>query len=118
MKYCLTVNLFRDAYICLSLPTITFAASANCIRYQGGRVVFADVEAGTLNISPKRVREAITAATKAVICVDYAGQPADIHELAAICHEYGLVLIEDAAHARPSTLESILAMSRPSAPHL
>ena len=82
---------------------LTFAASANCIRYQGGRVVFADVEAGTLNISPRRVREAITAATKAVICVDYAGQPADIHELAAICHEYGLVLIEDAAHALGAT---------------
>jgi perosamine synthetase len=82
---------------------LTFAASANCIRYQGGTVVFADVEPGTLNISPQRVREAITPSTKAVICVDYAGQPADIEELAAICHEHGIVLIEDAAHSLGAT---------------
>lgn len=78
---------------------LTFAASANCVLYQGGRLLFADVQPDTLNIDPQTVEAAITPRTKAVIAVDYTGQPADLAELLALARRHGLVLIEDAAHA-------------------
>jgi perosamine synthetase len=82
---------------------MTFAATANCIRYQGSKVVFADVEPRTLNIAVGRVEEAITPQTRAIIPVDYAGQPADLDELYALAEENHLVVIEDAAHALGAT---------------
>jgi perosamine synthetase len=78
---------------------LTFAASANCVRYLGGRVSFADVQADTLNIDPARVAELIAPGTRAIIAVDYTGQPADLDELQGQAHRAGAVLIEDAAHA-------------------
>ena len=50
---------------------ITFAASANCVRYVGGTVVFADIDATTYNIDPTEIRKNITAKTKAIIPVDF-----------------------------------------------
>jgi len=82
---------------------ITFAASANCVLYQGGRPVFVDVQPDTLNIDPEAVEAAITPRTKAIIAVDYTGQPADLDELRAIAESYGLILIEDAAHTLGAT---------------
>ncbi|MBC7293364.1 MAG: UDP-4-amino-4,6-dideoxy-N-acetyl-beta-L-altrosamine transaminase [Thermoleophilia bacterium] len=78
---------------------MTFAATANCVLYQGARPAFADVQPDTLNIDPRAVEAAITPRTRAIIAVDYAGQPADVDELAAIARRHGLTLIEDAAHA-------------------
>lgn len=78
---------------------LTFAASANCVLYQGGIPVFADVEPDTLNLDPASVEKAISARTRAIVVVDYAGQPADLNELGAIAERHGLTLIEDAAHA-------------------
>jgi perosamine synthetase len=78
---------------------LTFAASANCVLYQGGTPVFADVRPDTLNIAPAAVERAVTPRTRAIIAVDYSGQPAELDELRAIAKRYGLVLIEDAAHA-------------------
>ncbi len=77
----------------------TFVASANCIRYCGGIPVFADVLPSTYNIDPESVKKKITKKTKAVIAVDYAGQPVQLDELRLICNQYNLVLIEDAAHS-------------------
>ncbi len=77
----------------------TFAASANCIRYCGGIVRFADIDSQTYNINPESVKKLINNRTKAIVAVDYAGQPADYDKLRNICDEYNLVLIEDAAHA-------------------
>jgi len=82
---------------------LTFAATANCIRYQGARPVFADVEPDTLNIDPIEIEAKITPRTKAIIPVDYAGQPANLDEINAIAARYGLVVIEDAAHALGAT---------------
>jgi Predicted pyridoxal phosphate-dependent enzyme apparently involved in regulation of cell wall biogenesis len=59
------------------VPPMTFAATANCVLYQGGRPVFVDVEEDTLLIDPTKIEEAITPHTKAIIGVDYAGQPCD-----------------------------------------
>jgi len=78
---------------------MTFAATANAIRYQGGTVRFADVDRGTLNLDPAHVTAAITAKTKAIVAVDYTGLPADLDELRGIASQHGLALIEDAAHA-------------------
>lgn len=78
---------------------ITFAASANCVLYCGGTPVFADIDPQTYNISPASIREKITDQTKAVIAVDFTGQPAQLDEIRAICKEYDLLLIEDAAHS-------------------
>lgn len=78
---------------------LTFAASANCILYCGGKPVFADVDLETYNISPLSIREKITEKTKAVIAVDFTGQAVQHKEIREICDEYGLIFIEDAAHA-------------------
>lgn len=78
---------------------LTFAASANCVLYQQGTPVFADVRPDTLNLDPEKVREKITSRTKALIPVDYTGQPADMDEMNAIAADHGLMVIEDASHA-------------------
>lgn len=78
---------------------ITFAASANCALYCGGKPVFADIDDKTYNIDPQSVREHVTERTKAVIAVDYTGQSARIDELRAVCEENGLLLITDGAHS-------------------
>lgn len=78
---------------------ITFAASANCVLYCGGTPVFADIDPHTWNIDPKNVHDKITPRTKAVIAVDFGGVPVCLDDLRAICEEYDLTLIEDAAHA-------------------
>lgn len=81
------------------VPTMTFAASANCVLYCGGKVVFADVIADSLLIDPADVESKITEKTKAVIAVDYAGQPCDYDALKPICERYELVLVTDACHS-------------------
>ncbi len=78
---------------------ITFAASANCVLYCGGKPVFADIDPETYNIDPASVRRCITPATKAVIAVDFTGQAVALDEIQAICKEHNLILIEDAAHS-------------------
>lgn len=78
---------------------ITFAASANCVSYCGGKPVFADIDPETYNIDPAAVEACITPRTKAVIPVHYTGQSVAYDEIAAICQKHGLILIQDAAHA-------------------
>ncbi len=82
---------------------MTFAASANCVRYQGGTVVFADVCPDTLNLDPKCAAAAITPRTKAIVTVDYTGQPADLDDINALAKQHHLIVIEDAAHALGAT---------------
>ena len=81
------------------VPALTFAASANAVVYQGGVPVFADVRRDTLNVEPADLAMKITPRTRAVMAVDFAGQPADLDEIGAVARDHGLVLIEDAAHA-------------------
>lgn len=84
---------------------MTFAASANCILYQGGTPVFADVEPDTLLIDPERVREKVTPRTKAIVSVDYTGQPANYAALREIADQHGLSIIADACHAIGGSLD-------------
>ncbi|WP_410755483.1 UDP-4-amino-4,6-dideoxy-N-acetyl-beta-L-altrosamine transaminase [Exiguobacterium indicum] len=78
---------------------MTFAASANCVLYQGGNPVFADIDDSTYNIDPKQIEEKITSKTKAIIPVHFTGQPAELDEIHRLAQEHNLIVIEDAAHA-------------------
>lgn len=86
---------------------ITFLASANCVAYCGGRVDFADIDPGSLCLSPDRVEEYCkeVAVPKVVIPVDFAGVPADLPRFKDLSERFGFRLIEDAAHSLGSTYE-------------
>ena len=83
---------------------MTFCATANCILYQGATPVFADVSPDTLNLDPKEVSKKVSARTKAIFAVDYAGHPAALDELGQLAKTQvpqgrSPLLIEDACHA-------------------
>jgi perosamine synthetase len=78
---------------------LTFAATANCVLYQGAMPVFADVLEDTLNLDPEQVAALVTARTKAILPVDYAGHPADLDSILQLADRHGLIVIEDACHA-------------------
>lgn len=81
------------------VPAITFAATANAVVYRGGRPVFADVDPDTLLIDPEQVERHISPKTRAIIAVDYAGQPCNYDDLRPLASRYGVWLIADACHA-------------------
>lgn len=81
------------------VPAMTFAATANCVVFQGGTPVFADVEPDTLLIDPEQVENKITSKTKAIIAVDYAGQPCNYNKLQSISNNYNIPLVADACHS-------------------
>lgn len=85
------------------MPSLTYVATANGIRYTGATPVFVDSEYETWNIDPDKVAEAITPHTKAIFAVHLYGHPAELDTLRAIAHEYGLWLLEDAAEAHGAT---------------
>jgi UDP-4-amino-4,6-dideoxy-N-acetyl-beta-L-altrosamine transaminase len=85
------------------VPAITFAASANAAVYEGGVPVFADVEPDSLLIDPKSVARNITPKTRAIVAVDYAGQPADYDSLRVMAKDRNIALIADACHAPGAT---------------
>ncbi|EHM10626.1 putative PLP-dependent enzyme possibly involved in cell wall biogenesis [Thermanaerovibrio velox DSM 12556] len=76
---------------------MTFAATVNAIIYNGARPVLVDVEMGTMNIDPKRIREKLSPRTKAVMPVHFAGLPADMDAIKEVAP--GIPIVEDAAHA-------------------
>ena len=82
---------------------ITFAASANCIRYCGGEITFADIDPSTALIDIDEVEKILTVSSKGtysgIIPVDLAGYPVDLEKLRQVADEYGLWLLEDACHA-------------------
>lgn len=88
----------------ITTPT-TFAATANCVLYQGATPVFADVSPDTLNLDPEQIREKITTKTRAILPVDYAGHPADLNAICEIARERDLLVIEDACHALGAELD-------------
>lgn len=81
------------------VPAMTFAATANAVLYEGGRPIFADVDPTTLLIDPASAGARIGSATRAIVGVDYAGQPADWAALGALARERNLRLVADACHA-------------------
>lgn len=85
-----------DEVLC---PSLTFAASANCIRYVDATPVFCDIVGPNhINIDPEDIKRKITPKTKAIVVVHMAGFPAKMDEIMAIAKEYNLKVIEDACH--------------------
>ncbi len=77
----------------------TFVASSNCLLYNNLKPVFADIDPKTFNIDPNQIREKISSKTRAILYVDYAGQPCNIDKIKEMAEKHDLHLIEDAAHA-------------------
>ena len=87
------------------VPSLTFVATANAVRYTGATPVFADVEGlDWLNISPGSIESCITERTRAILVVHYAGFPCNMPAIMEIAHRYDLILLEDSAHAIGSEL--------------
>jgi len=88
--------------------THTFTATAEVVRYLGATPVFVDVKADTLNIDVDAMRAAVTPRTKVLLPVHYAGLAADMAAIAQIAREHSLAVVEDAAHAFPTTMQGRL----------
>ena len=89
-------------------PTLTFTATVEVVRYLGADAVLVDVDPVTLNIDPEKIRAAITPRTKAIMPVHYGGLACDMDAILAIAQEHGLKVVEDAAHALPTTWRGTL----------
>jgi dTDP-4-amino-4,6-dideoxygalactose transaminase len=85
------------------VPTHTFTATAEVVRYLGADVVLVDVDRDTLNMDPAAFERAITPRTKVVIPVHFAGLACDMGRIATIARAHGIKIVEDAAHALPTT---------------
>ena len=89
------------------VPTNTFVATAEVVTYFDGVPVLCDIEEKTHNIDVNKIEALITPKTKAIIPVHFAGQPCDMDEIYAIAKKYDLKVIEDAAHAIPSSYKGV-----------
>src|SRR3990172_9358679 len=88
------------------VPSLTFVATANAVRYTGATPVFADLESlDWLNISPASIEARITDRTRAILVVHYAGFPCDMPAILEIARRHKLVVLEDSAHAIGSELD-------------
>ncbi len=89
-------------------PTLTFTATVEVVRYLGADPVLVDVDPVTLNIDPEKIRAAITPRTKAIMPVHYGGLACRMDAILAIAREHRLKVVEDAAHALPTTWRGTL----------
>lgn len=85
------------------VPSLSFIATTNAVRYVGAQPVFADVDLATQNLTPQTVEPRLTSRTRAVILVDQAGTPADLDAMRMLCDPLQVIVIEDAACAAGST---------------
>lgn len=85
------------------VPTTTFTASAEVVTYSGATPVFVDIDPATLNMDPRDAERRITPRTKAIIPVHLAGTPCDLEEILDLADQHQVRVVEDAAHALPST---------------
>ncbi len=86
----------------------TFTATAGVVRHLGADPVFVDIDPKTFNLDPAKIERAITERTKAIIPVHFAGLACDMQPIIEIARRYGLKILEDAAHALPSTYHNRL----------
>jgi dTDP-4-amino-4,6-dideoxygalactose transaminase len=90
------------------VPTLTFTATAEVVRYLGAQPVLVDVDPLTLNMDPQAVEAALTPRTRAIVPVHYAGMACDMDALLALARRHGLRVVEDAAHAFPTRYQGRL----------
>jgi dTDP-4-amino-4,6-dideoxygalactose transaminase len=95
----------------------SYIATANCIRYCNATPVFVDIDPATHNMDPAQIEPAITARTKAILCVHQMGMPCDLRAIREIADRHGLPLIEDAACASGSEINWNGAWERIGRPH-
>jgi len=88
------------------IPSFTFAATANCVLYMGGKPVFVDIDPNTFNVDPEEVEKAITPKTKGIIVVHFGGQMADMDPIMESAGKHGLLVIEDATEAHGATYKN------------
>ncbi len=88
--------------------THTFTATAEVVRYLGADVRFVDADPVTLNIDVKAIRNAVTSKTKVILPVHYAGLSCDMDAIFEIADEFGLKVVEDAAHALPASYKGMM----------
>ncbi len=81
------------------VPAMTFFASAEAVAFLGARPVFVDIDPVTFTLDARKIREKITPRTRVILPVHLYGQPADMHEIAAVAQEYNLKILGDCAHA-------------------
>ncbi len=81
------------------IPTLTYVATANAVRYTGAEPVLADAEPGTWNIDPDNIAALITEKTKAIVAVPLYGHPCDMNRIGELAQKHGLYVVEDAAEA-------------------
>lgn len=81
------------------VPTISFVATSNAVLYCNCNPIFCDIDPETMNIDDNKIEALITKKTKAIVCVDFAGQPCKYNKISMICKKHNLYLIEDAAHS-------------------
>ena len=86
------------------VPSLTFTASAEVIRYMGADLVLLDVDYGTRSVTAEILEDAIAKnpSVKTIVLVHYAGQALDMHAIKPLCEKHGITIIEDAAHALPA----------------
>lgn len=90
------------------VPSLTFVATANAVRYCGARPVFADVASlDEWNVDARSIERALTPATKAIVVVHYAGYACDMPAIMALAKARGLVVVEDVAHAPCVALDGV-----------
>jgi dTDP-4-amino-4,6-dideoxygalactose transaminase len=85
------------------VPTMTFAASGEVVLYLKARPVLVDCEVGSYHVGPEQIERAISSRTRAILPVHYAGYPCDMDPILEIARKHDLKVIEDAAHALPSS---------------
>src|SRR5690606_24795696 len=85
------------------VPSYTFTATAEVVRYLGAKPVIVDVLEETFNISPACIEAAITQKTRVIIPVHFAGLSCDMDSILAIAKKHGIFVVEDAAHSLPTT---------------
>jgi len=88
------------------VPSFSFIATSNAVRYVGAAPVFADVDVTTGNLTPETVAAALTERTRAVVVVDQGGVPVDLDAIRAVCDPRGITVVEDAACGAGSTYRS------------
>ncbi|WP_067727177.1 dTDP-4-amino-4,6-dideoxygalactose transaminase [Oceanobacillus damuensis] len=85
------------------MPSYTFVSTANAFALRGASIRFVDISPDTMNIDPKKIAEAITERTRAIVVVHYAGVPCDMDAIMNLADDHGLWIIEDAAQALMSS---------------
>src|SRR3989344_7222991 len=98
---CFAAGINKDDEVITS--PLTFAASANCVLYCGGKPILADIRSDLPLIDVSQIAKKITKKTKAIIPVDFSGIPADYDDINQLARKHGLIVIADSAHSLGAT---------------